>query len=198
MSGESPELRASHADRDRAVDVLRLAAGDGRLSIDELETRLEAALSARTVGELASLTSDLPTAVQAKEVIRIDQRFGSLERTGRWAVPRRIEMVPHFCHVTLDFTEAVVAYDSLRIDMDMEGRKLVLVTKPGMVLDADALVVEYGKAKLRPRDESGAPVLFRIELVGRIRHGRVVERFTSPTPSPRRGPRRSGGSAGPS
>jgi hypothetical protein len=96
MSGEPPELRASHADRDRAVDVLRLAAGDGRLSVDELETRLEAALSARTMGELASLISDLPAAAQAKEMIRIDQRFGRFERTGRWTAPRRIVIATHF------------------------------------------------------------------------------------------------------
>jgi len=180
MSGESPELRASHADRDRAVEVLRLAAGEGRLSVDELEVRLEAALSARTIGELASLTSDLPAVAQAKEVLRIDQRFGSVARTGRWAVPRRMEVVPHFCHVTLDFTQAVLAYDTLRIDMDMRGRKLVLVTKPGMVLDADALAVEFGKVKLRPRDESGVPVLFRVELVGTLRNAHVVERFVIP------------------
>lgn len=162
------------------MDVLRLAAGEGRLSVDELEARLEAALSAQTMGELGALTTDLPAAARAKEVIRIDQRFGSVERTGRWAVPRRMEMATHFCPVTLDFTEAVLAYDTLRIDMDMKGRKLVLVTKPGMVLDADALTLEFSKLKLRPRDESAAPVLFRIELVGTLRNGRVVERFAGP------------------
>jgi hypothetical protein len=157
-----------------------MAAGEGRLSVDELEVRVEAALSARTTGELASLTSDLPAVAQAKEVMRIDQRFGSIVRTGRWAVPRRMEMVSHFCHVTLDFTEAVLTYDTLRIDMDMQGRKLVLVTKPGMVLDTDALTVEFGKVKLRPRDESGPPVLFRVELAGTLRNGHVVERFVIP------------------
>lgn len=59
-SGSSPELRASHADRDRVVDVLRIAAGDGRLTADELDERLEAALSARTLSELTTLTADLP------------------------------------------------------------------------------------------------------------------------------------------
>ncbi len=58
--GSSPGLRASHADRDRVVDVLRIAAGDGRLTAAELDERLEAALSARTVGELSVLTADLP------------------------------------------------------------------------------------------------------------------------------------------
>src|SRR2546422_4850051 len=76
----SPELRASHADRDRVVDVLRIAAGDGLLTADELDGRLEAALSARTVRELTVLTADLPavsastgTAVaEVKDVLRIE------------------------------------------------------------------------------------------------------------------------------
>ncbi len=54
--GSSPELRASHADQDRVVDVLRIAAGDGLLTADELDERLEAALSARTLSALTALT----------------------------------------------------------------------------------------------------------------------------------------------
>lgn len=49
----------AHADRDRAVDVLRIAAGDGLLTADELNERLEAALPARTLSELTALTADL-------------------------------------------------------------------------------------------------------------------------------------------
>src|SRR5215472_2110049 len=62
MPDDLPDLRASHADRDRVVDTLRVAAGDGRLSAEELDTRLESALSARTLGELTELTADLPIA----------------------------------------------------------------------------------------------------------------------------------------
>ena len=62
MTSDLPELRASHADRDRAVETLRIAGGDGRLTAEELEDRLETALSARTVAELAALTADLPAA----------------------------------------------------------------------------------------------------------------------------------------
>jgi hypothetical protein len=57
----TPQLRASHADRDLAVDVLCAAAGDGRLTAAELDERLEGALTARTIGELAALTADLPS-----------------------------------------------------------------------------------------------------------------------------------------
>src|ERR1700685_3182988 len=58
VAGE--ELRASHADRDQVAELLRVAAGDGRLPAEELDDRLELALTARTYAELAALTVDLP------------------------------------------------------------------------------------------------------------------------------------------
>ncbi|WP_037782707.1 MULTISPECIES: DUF1707 and DUF4190 domain-containing protein [Streptomyces] len=54
-------MLASHADRERAVDVLRAGYGEGRLQHDEFEKRVSRAYAARTVGELALLVSDLPT-----------------------------------------------------------------------------------------------------------------------------------------
>ena len=41
------ELRASHDDRDRVVEMLRVSAGDGRLTAEELDERLEQAMTAR-------------------------------------------------------------------------------------------------------------------------------------------------------
>jgi hypothetical protein len=55
-----PELRASDVDRERVVEQLQAHAGEGRLSVEELEERTERALGARTVGDLAALRSDLP------------------------------------------------------------------------------------------------------------------------------------------
>jgi hypothetical protein len=66
------ELRASDADRDLAAERLRAAAGEGRLSSDELEERLERALSARTEAELAPLTADLPGPVRRPARVRPD------------------------------------------------------------------------------------------------------------------------------
>jgi hypothetical protein len=62
----SPEQRAADADREETADRLREAAGDGRLDQDELEERLEAALQAKTYGELEVLTGDLPERVPGK------------------------------------------------------------------------------------------------------------------------------------
>ena len=80
-----PELRASHEDRDRAVEILHVEAGDGPLTAAELDKRVEAAPTARTIGELAALTADLPdaggqagsVAAQAKDVVRLDYQGGN-------------------------------------------------------------------------------------------------------------------------
>lgn len=181
--GSPPELRASHTDRDRVVDVLRVAAGDGRLTAAELDERLEAALSARTVSELTVLTADLPPVSasggavgEVKDVLRIDQKFSAVERAGRWVVPRRLELAAEWCEVTLDFTQAVITQDTLRIDMDMRGKTLTLITKPGIVVDADALNLEFSKVKIRQAPDADAPITLRVELVGKKSFGRVVVR----------------------
>ncbi|MFE0249552.1 DUF1707 and DUF4190 domain-containing protein [Streptomyces sp. NPDC059010] len=56
----APAMLASHADRERAVDVLRAGFGEGRLEQPEFEKRVAQAYAARTVGELALLVADLP------------------------------------------------------------------------------------------------------------------------------------------
>ncbi|MEU5892682.1 DUF1707 domain-containing protein [Streptomyces sp. NPDC047461] len=176
--GAPVELRASHMDRDRVVDVLRVAAGDGRLTAEELDERLEAALSARTLGELAGLTADLPAdaAGEVKDVVRIEQQGGSAVRGDGWAVPRRLEVESSWGDVTLDFTDAVITYDTLHVDLDMRGGTLRLVTRPGVVVETDALVVEYAQVKTRPAGDSGTPVVLRVEVGGRLRYGKVVAR----------------------
>jgi hypothetical protein len=55
-------LRASDQDRERLALALKDHAADGRLSVEELDERLDTCYSARTVGELESLLWDLPTA----------------------------------------------------------------------------------------------------------------------------------------
>lgn len=54
-----PQQRASDADRDIAVDILCAAVAEGRLALTELDERAGAALSARTICELAALIADL-------------------------------------------------------------------------------------------------------------------------------------------
>src|SRR5512140_2699634 len=53
-------LRASHADREQVIGVLKAAFVQGRLSKDELDARVGQALAARTYADLAALTADIP------------------------------------------------------------------------------------------------------------------------------------------
>lgn len=62
----APSMLASHADRERAVDVLRAGYGEGRLDHPEFEKRVARAYSARTVGELSLLVADLPQGPMAQ------------------------------------------------------------------------------------------------------------------------------------
>ncbi|MET9580831.1 DUF1707 domain-containing protein [Streptomyces massasporeus] len=185
-------MRASHADRDRVVDVLRVAAGEGRLSLEELEERLETALSARTVGELAVLTADLPAVAgqasgEAEDVVRIRQQGASTRRGDGWVVPRRLEIRSAWGEVTPDFTDAVITYDTLDIDLDLRAGALKLLTRPGVVVDTGGLVLNYSEIKARrPAD---APDLLRIRITGEIHYGQVVVR------PPRRGFGRKGATA---
>jgi uncharacterized protein DUF1707 len=109
----SPHLRATHDDRNRVVEQLRVAAGDGRLTLEELDQRVGAALMARTYGELAALVSDLPAApassadgpeTKPKDLVRIDCHTASTRRQGPWMVPRRMQVNVTGGSVTLDFT----------------------------------------------------------------------------------------------
>jgi hypothetical protein len=166
------------------MEILRIAAVDGRLTPDELDERLEAALSSRTLGELAVLTADLvagpsmpgEATAQAEDVIRIDQRGGSVRRTGRWVVPQRLELRSSWCDVWLDFTDAVITHDTLRIDLNMRGGSLVLLAGPGLVVDVDSLTLRYADFKVHPGSEPGAPVVLRVQLAGRMRYGWIEQR----------------------
>ena len=175
MPDDVPDMRASHEDRDRVVDALRVAGGDGRLSAEELDTRLERALSARTLGELAGLTADLPNAPAPKEVLVIRQHAGKYVQEGRWLVPARIELHTQMCRVTLDFTHAVITSSVLRIDADMVHGKLFIVSPAGIVINTDGLALTYSKLKLHSRDAASDSRL-RIELAGSLVHAKLIER----------------------
>jgi hypothetical protein len=116
-------LRASDADRDRTAEVLRSAAGEGRLTLEELDERLHAAYTARTYAELEVVTRDLPggaVAVTATAPARAadghfgDSRasrlamgvMGGFSRKGPWIVPRRLAAISVMGGGTLDLRQA--------------------------------------------------------------------------------------------
>ncbi|MFC8074661.1 DUF1707 domain-containing protein [Streptomyces sp. NPDC057307] len=60
MTSELPEMRASDSERERVAELLREAVAEGRIDMEEFDTRLDAAFKARTHGELEPLVRDLP------------------------------------------------------------------------------------------------------------------------------------------
>ena len=195
-------LRASHDDRDRAVEVLRVAAGDGRITADELDERVGAALTARTYGELAALISDLPAApgslpltpgsppgagAAPKDLVRIRSDISNVRRDGPWLVPKRMEVRANLGTVTLDFTEAVISWPSLEIDADIQTGTLILVIAPGILVSTDDLAIKTSTVKVDAPWGPEVPVRFRIDVSGRASIGTITAR----PPRPRRRPRRS-------
>jgi hypothetical protein len=95
--GLTPFPKASDADRNAALERLRDAFADGRLTDDELDQRTRAALTARTVGDLEWLLVDLPTAsttpttpARPGRPVRLTLGvLGDTERRWRWTVAPR-------------------------------------------------------------------------------------------------------------
>jgi hypothetical protein len=198
MSGElvpdRGELRASHEDRDQVVELLRVAAGDGRLTAEELDERLGVALTARTYGELEVLLTDLPAAgpapvvgaaaVTPKEMSRIAVDSGSAKRDGAWVVPRRLEVEARSGSVVLDFTSAVIVLPTLEIDASVRSGSLTLVVPPDVFVDVDEVEVGSGSVRNRAPLASATEVRLRVQVTGSVHSGSITVR-------PPRPPRRS-------
>jgi len=115
--GESPELLVSDADRERAVAQLRVAGGEGRLTLEELAERVERADAARTHGDLDAITADLPQTAGTSRAIETRDRgwivavMGGAARKGRWRPPRRTNVVTLMGGAEIDLREAELADD---------------------------------------------------------------------------------------
>jgi hypothetical protein len=179
------ELRASHDDRDRVVEMLRVSAGDGRLTAEELDERLEQAMTARTYGQLARLVADLPaagsavspvTAPRVKDVVRIDTRSGHVKRVDRWIVPQRMEVKVTSGHVLLDFTQAVITQPTLTLNVEVRSGHVKLLTRPGIVVDADDVAIRSGHVRVKAPWGSEVPVQLHVDVTGTVGSGHFVAR----------------------
>jgi hypothetical protein len=189
-------LRVSHEDRDNAVERLQAAAADGRLNADELDERVESALTARTYGELEVLFDDLPAASgavlasvpapapAARESVHLQTTHGNIHRTGRWLVPRRLTVEVRHGNVVLDFTEAVISEPVLDLEVSLRHGNMVVRVPSEVVVDTDDLELGHGSVSHRVRPGPDAQVRLRISVSGSLRHGSIVVK------GPRR-PRRS-------
>ena len=191
----SPALRASDADRDRVIELLRAAVADGRLDQAEFDERVDAALAARTIDALAPLTADLIAAPgrgalalplagipaePAAELLTIRERHGSVRREGRWTLPHRLRLNTAWCDVMLDLTKAERSGPELIIELRVRGGNVELVLAPGMVVDANELSVRYTKLTISRDAGDNAQETLRVRLAGRARHAVIETRWLAP------------------
>jgi hypothetical protein len=125
------DLRASDDDRERVVEVLAAAVGDGRLTLEEHSQRVQRAYEARTLGELATLTTDLVPAagqpLQLDDSRSVSAFFATVQRDGRWVVPDRLTVTAVGGQVILDLREALLQGMHTVLQVTLVGGQLHLV-----------------------------------------------------------------------
>ena len=75
--------------------------------------------------------------------------------------------------VKLDFTKAVITQSTLQINAYVRGGRLVLVTNPGIEVDADNMTLRSGRVKVRPQGGWKEPARLRVEVSGENHAGHV-------------------------
>ncbi len=172
-----PQLRASDADRERVAEILRRAAAEGRLSLDELDERLSAVYAAKTYADLVPVTHDLPVAGTGIPVPMVDNRIGGhptsrggvailggFSRKGPWVVPELFTAVAFWGGAQLDLREArfETAEVELRLFAVMGGFEVILPEEAEVIVSGVGIMGGFDDRAAGP-GRPGAP---RIRLTG--------------------------------
>ena len=152
---ELPELRVSDADREATITRLRVAGGDGRLTLEELAERVELADGARTQSELDALTADLPVYAPRAPAERKPNEWivavmGGAERKGRWRPASRTRVVTVMGGAELDLREAELA-DEISITAITVMGGIGIVVPEGVSVELSGFAVMG--ANSGPRDK---------------------------------------------
>jgi len=174
-----PGLRASDEDRERALQQLAAAAGDGRLTLEEYSGRADLALAARTHGDLARVLADLqaPARLPAEASAELTAILGNQTRRGRWRVPGRLtaRSLLGDCHIELQ--DAVLTSPVTRIEASATLGSVTIFVPDGVAVRLSGSAV-LGTHSSEVDDDSlpGAPV---IEVQARAVLGSItVKRVT--------------------
>jgi hypothetical protein len=182
LDGARPDpsrLRISDEDRHRVTEVLRQAAGEGRIDLDELDQRLEATYHAKTYGDLVPITVDLPTAAAPHQQaarpggparVPTGVRYaGSLavmsetKRTGPWVLEDGHTAFALMGTVMLDLREAQFGSAEITVYAHAVMGEVRLVVDAGttVVVEGHAVMGEYREQRPKtPFDPArGGPVV---------------------------------------
>ena len=180
------DVRASDAERDATVNRLRDAAAEGRLTLEELTDRIEAAANAVTRAELAPLTSDLPATAAigiATQTAGI-RGVGDVKRSGPWTVLADNSFRTWFGNIKLDLREAQISATETHIHARGLFGNVDLLVPEGVEVEVQART-QVGRTNLQL--SSAIPGAPRIVLTGgtffgdiKVRHRRLWEKLGRP------------------
>lgn len=152
-SGNAPAQRVGHRERDAAVERLRVAAGEGQITFEELETRMEAALAARTADDIAVLVADLPVPAELSAALapvapmRQSVRHGSVQRLGMWRVPEQIELDLRHSTCILDLRSPALPAHGVHIQLDARHSSIKLLVAENAHVEFDNLNRHHSTTK---------------------------------------------------
>jgi hypothetical protein len=152
-------LRISDADRHQVAEILREAAGEGRIDIDELDERLEATYAARTYADLVPITFDLPAHGQQPAQVPASPSpvvqgpaseshvaiLSGLDRKGVWVVPRQLSVFAMMGGADLDLREAKFAAQEVVITVNafMGGAQITVGPHTNVVVEGIGIMGGY-------------------------------------------------------
>ena len=176
MVGDLPDIRASDADRERTVTVLRTSGANGQLTVDELDERVEAAYAAKTRGELEQLVEDLadsttrPSALPVRPgeggtrwVVSV---MGGSDRKGHWRVGRTVTVLNLMGGSNLDLNDAEFAADvvEMRVYSLMGGSEIRVPEGLNVEVSEFALMGGNDVSRGTVRPDDGGPLL-RLKMI---------------------------------
>ncbi len=184
-SGQNDNLRVSNADRAHVSGLLERAVGDGMISLDEFAERTDAALAARTRGELRAVLVDLPgmdlpgaSAPVARSSARPEILGGwmtSIVRRGPWTVAPVINLNTRMCSTTLDFTSATLPGPVVEVNIDDYLSSTDLIVPAGATADLNGVDAIAGSATVKVRNLP-QPDQLHVIVRGKVRMGSVSVR----------------------
>jgi hypothetical protein len=133
-------MRAASADRERAVDVLKAGFAEGRLTQDEYNDRMGRAYAARTYGELATLTADLPAGASPMPAWPVPAYQPPLSGTNSMAIASMVLGVAEFFTAGLTAIPAVVCGHVARRQMKLTSQRGDGLATSGLVLGYMAII----------------------------------------------------------
>ncbi len=162
VNRDPAQLRVSDDDRHKVAEILRHAAGEGRIDLDELDQRLEATYAAKTYADLVPITVDLPAhepttvPIPKREVLPASSThdssiavMGECVRRGAWLVPAKHTAFSLMGSVTLDLRGATFAEPDITIHANaiMAEVKVIVDAGTNVVVSGVPIMGEFHQAK---------------------------------------------------